>query len=79
MMLGFAGILAGYDGSWDFKSSSAYPPEVNFVVMRIFCAVFGAFMVPLAYLTAIQLKLSKPASILCAVMVLCGIIFRIIC
>lgn len=40
--------------------------------MRIFNAFFGAMMVPIAYLTAVQLKMSLKASILAATMVLLG-------
>lgn len=40
--------------------------------MRIFNAFFGAMMVPVAYLTAVQLKMSLMASLLTATMVLLG-------
>ena len=40
--------------------------------MRVFNAVFGALMVPLAYYTAIHLRLSQQASILMAVLVIVG-------
>lgn len=40
--------------------------------MRIFNAFFGAMMVPLSYLTAVQLKMSLKASLLTATMVLLG-------
>lgn len=40
--------------------------------MRIFNAFFGAMMVPIAYLTALQLRMSLKASLLAATMVLLG-------
>lgn len=40
--------------------------------MRIFNAFFGAMMVPVAYLTAVQLKMSLMASLLTATMILLG-------
>lgn len=72
MLIGFAGVLAGYDGSFDFESGKKYPDNVNYTVIRIFCASFGALMVPLAYFTAIELGLSKKAATLAGSMVLMG-------
>ena len=72
MLVGLAGWLAGYDGSFEFASGSDYPSTVNFVGMRMFLALFSALAVPFAYLTAVQLKLNKPASILVGLMTLLG-------
>ena len=76
-MNGLAGFLAGYDGSFKFDSGGKYPSTVNYKVMRIFNALFGAFMVPLAYYTGIHLRFSHLGAILMAVMVLTGKDFRI--
>ncbi|CAO3592037.1 unnamed protein product [Absidia cylindrospora] len=70
MLVGLSGLLAGYDGSFDFKSGSTYPDDMHYGVMRVFNAVWGALLVPLAYLTARQLHLSIKASILASIMVL---------
>ncbi|KAI9348286.1 Dolichyl-phosphate-mannose-protein mannosyltransferase-domain-containing protein [Zopfochytrium polystomum] len=70
MLLGLAGILSRYNGSFLFDSGHKYPDSVNYTGMRIFSALFGAFMVPLAYFTALQMKMSKQACILTAAMVL---------
>lgn len=70
MMLGFSGLLAGYNGTFPFESGAKYPPELNYGIMRMFCALMGAAMVPLAYFTGIQLRLSKLASIFLALLVL---------
>jgi dolichyl-phosphate-mannose-protein mannosyltransferase len=72
MLLGFAGVLAGYDGSFDFESGKKYPDGLHYGVMRVFCASFGALMVPLAYFTAIELGMSKKAATLAGGMVLMG-------
>ncbi|KAJ3225723.1 Protein O-mannosyltransferase 2 [Clydaea vesicula] len=70
MLLGLSGVFAGYNGSFPFESGAVYPPELNYTVMRIFSASYGAMMVPMAYFTAIQLKMSHSAATLAAVMVL---------
>jgi len=76
MLIALAGYLAGYDGQWDWKSGTTFPETLNFKRMRIFCATFGALIVPLAYLTACELKFQKKVCLLIGLMVLCGIIFK---
>ncbi|KAI8141008.1 Dolichyl-phosphate-mannose-protein mannosyltransferase-domain-containing protein [Fennellomyces sp. T-0311] len=70
MLVGFSGWLAGYNGSFAFESGHKYPDDLNYSVMRIFNAFWGALLVPLAYLTARQFKMSQRASVLAATMVL---------
>ncbi|TPX33342.1 dolichyl-phosphate-mannose---protein mannosyltransferase [Synchytrium microbalum] len=70
MLLGLAGYLAGYDGTFDFESGKVYPDDLNYTGMRVFCAICGATIVPLAFLTALELKMSKQASFLLGVFVL---------
>ncbi|CAG8796340.1 2118_t:CDS:2, partial [Gigaspora rosea] len=70
MLVGFAGLLAGYNGSFEFGSGEPYPADVNYAFMRIFFASFGAWMVPLAYFTAIELDFSQHAVILATLMIL---------
>ena len=72
MLVGLSGYLAGYNGSFEFKSGDHYPPEVDYTFMRIFNATFGALCVPLAYYTSKQLNFSKAATWLITLMVLCG-------
>jgi len=71
MLIALAGYLAGYDGHWGWDSGSTFPENVNFVRMRLFCATFGALIVPLAYLTACELKFPRKICILIGLMVLC--------
>jgi len=72
MIVALAGLLAGYDGSFEFESASKYPEKVNYTFMRMFLASFGAWLVPLAYFTAIELGFSNRAVILVTLMVLLG-------
>ncbi|PHH69025.1 hypothetical protein CDD80_7062 [Ophiocordyceps camponoti-rufipedis] len=71
MLVGLSGVLAGYNGSFEFKSGEKYPEDVNFAFMRAFNAFFGIVCVPLAYYTARELHLRRPAVWLVALMVLC--------
>ncbi|KAJ1553671.1 Protein O-mannosyltransferase 2, partial [Cladochytrium tenue] len=70
MLLALAGAFVGYDGSFDFKSGTHYPPGLNYVGMRAAAAAFGAAVVPLAYYTARELHLSRSASALLACLIL---------
>ena len=71
MLVGLSGYLAGYNGSFEFKSGENYPEEVNYTFMRIFNALFGAICIPLAYFTARELNFKRPAVWLVTLMVLC--------
>ncbi|KAL2259419.1 hypothetical protein VTK26DRAFT_6912 [Humicola hyalothermophila] len=71
LLVGLSGYLAGYNGSFEFKSGEKYPPEVNYTFMRQFNAFWGAVCVPMAYWTAKELKLRRPAVWLVTLMVLC--------
>lgn len=72
MIVGFVGLLAGYDGHYDFKSGGVYPAEVPYVAMRVMMAMFGVLMVPLGWYTAVELGMTRRACHLVALMVLCG-------
>lgn len=71
MLVGLSGVLAGYNGSFEFKSGEKYPEDVDYTFMRAFNAAFGIVCIPLAYFTARELKLRRPAVWLVALMVLC--------
>ena len=70
MLVGLSGLLAGYNGSFEFKSGEKYPEELNYTFMRLFNSAFGALCVPLAYFTAKELNFRRPAVWLVTLMVL---------
>ncbi|KAF2861177.1 glycosyltransferase family 39 protein [Piedraia hortae CBS 480.64] len=70
MLVGLSGYLAGYNGSFEFKSGETYPPELNYTFMRLFNSAFGALCVPLAYYTARELHFKRPTVWLVTLMVL---------
>ncbi|KIY70267.1 glycosyltransferase family 39 protein [Cylindrobasidium torrendii FP15055 ss-10] len=70
MLVGLVGLLAGYDGSFEFKSGEKYPDEVPYVAMRVMLATFGVAMVPLGWYTSVELGMSQWACHLTALMVL---------
>lgn len=71
MLVGLSGYLAGYNGSFEFKSGETYPEEVNYTFMRIFNAMFGVVTVPLAYFAARDLSFRRETVWLITLMVLC--------
>ncbi|RKF58664.1 Dolichyl-phosphate-mannose--protein mannosyltransferase 2 [Golovinomyces cichoracearum] len=71
MLVGLFGYLSGYNGTYEFKSGTKYPQELNYTFMRAFNSIFGAICVPLAYYTARGLGFKRPAVWLTALMVLC--------
>lgn len=71
MLVGLSGYLAGYNGSFEFKSGEKYPEELDYTFMRLFNSAFGALCVPLAYFTARELNLRRATVWLVTLMVLC--------
>ncbi len=71
LLVGLSGYLAGYNGSFEFKSGETYPEEINYTFMRQFNAFWGAVCVPMAYWTAKELQLRRAAVWLVTLMVLC--------
>ncbi|KAF9427471.1 Protein O-mannosyltransferase 2 [Podila epigama] len=69
LLVALSGYLADYDGSFDFASGSRYP-DINYKFMRQFNAMFGVVMVPLAYFTAREFRLSTAGCTFAATMVL---------
>ncbi|CAE6433882.1 unnamed protein product [Rhizoctonia solani] len=73
MLVGLAGLLSGYDGTFEFKSGEKYPDSVPFVTMRVMLALFGVAMVPLAWFTAKELRFTNRACHLVTIMTLCDL------
>lgn len=72
MLVGLAGALSGYNGSFDFPSGAVYPDHVPFTSMRVMLAMPGVAMVPLAWGTASEFHWSYWTRHLVALMTLCG-------
>ncbi|CAE6435518.1 unnamed protein product [Rhizoctonia solani] len=73
MLVGLAGLLSGYDGSYEFKSGEKYPDSVPYITMRVMLALFGVAMVPLAWFTAKELRFTNRACHLVTIMTLCDL------
>nr|KAJ3422298.1 Protein O-mannosyltransferase 2 [Polyrhizophydium stewartii] len=78
MLNGLAGLIAGFNGSFEFESGARYPPELRYSVMRFFNGLFGALMAPLAYYTGIHLHMSQAGAILVATLVIVDNAFCVI-
>ncbi|KAJ2908352.1 Protein O-mannosyltransferase 2, partial [Coemansia aciculifera] len=70
MLVALAQTMAGFNGSYDFKPHSKYPDHVNYTSMRVQVAMYGIALVPLAYLTCLQLRMSRPMAALAASFIL---------
>lgn len=72
MLVGLAGALSGFNGSYDFPSGQTYPDHVPFRAMRIMLALPGVAMVPLAWGTSLELGFSNYGKHVVTLMTLCG-------
>ena len=75
ILVALAGLLLGYNRTFEFKSSEKYPNSVPYVTMWVMMAMFGVALVPLGWYTAVELGMSPWACHLVALMVLCGMLF----
>jgi dolichyl-phosphate-mannose-protein mannosyltransferase len=58
-----------YSHYFPFPGGAKYIEGLKYVELRIVCAFFGALVVPLTYLSGIELKISKKISILLGVLI----------
>jgi dolichyl-phosphate-mannose-protein mannosyltransferase len=72
MLVGLAGLMSGYDGSFEFKSGEVYPETLHYTLWRVYMATYGVLMVPVAWYTAKGLGWNWRAVHLVTIMVLCG-------
>ncbi|KAH3853450.1 hypothetical protein DPMN_095974, partial [Dreissena polymorpha] len=70
MLIGLAGYLTGYDGQFPFDKPGDEYKEAQYVGMRVFCALLGAALIPLVYMSTWLLSGSVIASMFAAVFVL---------
>ncbi|XP_052503356.1 protein O-mannosyl-transferase 2 isoform X2 [Budorcas taxicolor] len=66
MLIGLAGYLSGYDGTFLFQKPGDNYEHHSYMGMRGFCAFLGSMLIPLAYLTVLELSRSLPAALLTA-------------
>ncbi|KAJ2795423.1 Protein O-mannosyltransferase 2 [Coemansia guatemalensis] len=70
MLVALAEVVAGHNGTFNFKSGSKYPDYVDYRLIRMQVAMYGVALVPLAYLTCLQLRMSRAMAALAACFVL---------
>ncbi|KAI8325230.1 glycosyltransferase family 39 protein [Martensiomyces pterosporus] len=68
MLIGLSEYLAGHNGTFTFKGD--YPSYVDYKFMRCFTAAFGIGLAPLAYVTCLQLNMSRKMCVLAALFVI---------
>ncbi|XP_020036549.1 protein O-mannosyl-transferase 2 [Castor canadensis] len=66
MLIGLAGYLSGYDGTFLFQKPGDKYEHHSYLGMRGFCAFLGSWLIPFAYLTVLDLSKSLPAALLTA-------------
>lgn len=64
MLIGLAGKLTGYNGTFAFSKPGDKYLDHNYVGMRVFCATLGALIVPFSFLIAWDLTNSVSAAFL---------------
>ncbi|XP_076442071.1 protein O-mannosyl-transferase 2-like [Babylonia areolata] len=70
MLIGLSGYLTGYDGSFHFAKPGDEYGDTRYVGMRVFCAILGSALVPLAFQIVFLLTQSLLASVFAATIVL---------
>ncbi|XP_012580069.1 PREDICTED: protein O-mannosyl-transferase 2 isoform X1 [Condylura cristata] len=70
MLIGLAGYLSGYDGTFLFQKPGDKYEHHSYLGMRGFCACLGSLLVPFAYLTVLELSRSLPAALLAAALLI---------
>ncbi|KAM0787088.1 hypothetical protein ACM66B_006346 [Microbotryomycetes sp. NB124-2] len=78
MLVGLAGALSGFNGSFDYPSGAVYPDFVPYRAMRILLALPGVALVPLAWGTAIELRFSRWSTHIVTMMALTDIAWLVI-
>ncbi|MEE6521172.1 hypothetical protein FKM82_019252 [Ascaphus truei] len=70
MLIGLAGHLSGYNGSFSFLKPGQNYETHNYMGMRGFCAFLGSWLPPFAFLIVLELSKSLPAALLTATMII---------
>lgn len=69
MLIGLAGYLTGYNGTFAFNKPGDKYEDHNYAGMRIFCATLGSMVVPFCYVIVWELSRSLNAAILASLLV----------
>uniref|UniRef100_A0A3Q3W0E8 Protein O-mannosyl-transferase 2 n=1 Tax=Mola mola TaxID=94237 RepID=A0A3Q3W0E8_MOLML len=70
MLIGLAGHMTGYNGTFPFTKPGDKYEHHNYWGMRGFCAVLGSFLPIFAYLTVLELSQSHTAAIVTATLLI---------
>ncbi|XP_062898819.1 protein O-mannosyl-transferase 2 isoform X6 [Mobula hypostoma] len=70
MLIGLAGYLTGYDGTFPFKKPGDKYEHHHYYGMRALCAILGSCLVPFAYLIVLELTRSLTAALVAAVVLI---------
>ncbi|OLY79447.1 Dolichyl-phosphate-mannose-protein mannosyltransferase 2, partial [Smittium mucronatum] len=68
MLVGFAELLAGHNGTFNFKGK--YPSYVNYTFMRIQIALYGVMLVPFSYISLRVMNIGTKFCVLGATFIL---------
>lgn len=77
MLIGLAGKLTGYNGTFAFAKPGDKYLDHNYLGMRIFCVTLGAFVVPFSFMIAWDLTHSVSAAFLGSFLVTFGMLLSI--
>lgn len=72
MLIGLAGKLTGYNGSFAFSKPGDKFEDHPYVGMRLFCATLGALIIPFSFLIVWELTESLFPSFLAAIILTFG-------
>uniref|UniRef100_A0A3P8SU61 Protein O-mannosyl-transferase 2 n=1 Tax=Amphiprion percula TaxID=161767 RepID=A0A3P8SU61_AMPPE len=70
MLIGLAGYMTGYDGTFPFIKPGDKYEQHNYWGMRGFCAVLGSFLPIFAYLILLELSQSHTAAFISAILLI---------
>ncbi|XP_028837720.1 protein O-mannosyl-transferase 2 [Denticeps clupeoides] len=70
MLIGLAGYLTGYDGTFPFIKPGDKYEHHNYLGMRGLCAALGSCLPPFAFLTVLELSHSPAAALISAALII---------
>nr|XP_020469607.1 protein O-mannosyl-transferase 2 isoform X1 [Monopterus albus]XP_020469608.1 protein O-mannosyl-transferase 2 isoform X1 [Monopterus albus] len=70
MLIGLAGYMTGYDGTFPFIKPGDKYEHHNYWGMRGFCAVLGSFLPVFAYLVVLELSQSHTGALITAILLI---------